>query len=305
MGKEDEEVESITMSLRSRIQELESLNSSLLQRITKLEQMNSTILEERDKAKSKLSTLELDLRLSRLETTKAIQSIKEKTIALTEMQLEIDLVTKSSLEAISQSNATLEAAKDIRVSKRHVEELQAKVDALQEWALASTQSKRLVMERAHELEQKLKILEAEQQSQIDFISSEDAPKVISACSERRLWTKSSSKVIGAGMVVTHVIELGDNVKIAESEVVLLRWKFDVTPMEYDIDFAIYKGKVDTSKKGPLEYLVERRTVHGGAGGEVASAFAIQGACTLEWSNKRSWVRPRAIKFNVEAYAVME
>jgi len=312
--QEQETDDQLLTNLRTRMEELESHNTNLLQRISKIEQMNTTITEERDIAKSKISTLELDLRLSKLETAKAIQALKDKSIALTEMQLEIDLVTKSSLDAISKSNATLEAAKDIRVSKRHCEELQAKVDALQEWALASTEAKRLVLERAHDLENKLKTLELSHKESIDNLTNDDNVKNIAApttTAERRLWSKSSSKVIGAGMAITHCLTLGEDVALADTEVVLLRWKFDVTPMDMDINFAIYKGNItdDNASKGKHasgpEYLVEPRTVHGGAGGEVASAFAIQGACTLEWSNKRSWVRPRAIKFTVDAFAVME
>merc|ERR1711862_298795 len=161
-----------------------------------------------------------------------------------------------------------------------------------------------------------KTLEMQHKQSLDQLESPASASLVNTpvnattSSERRLWSKSSSKVIGAGMIITHCLSLGDDVVLGDAEVVLLRWKFDVTPMDMDIDFAIYKGNItDDSDKGKYasgpEYLVEPRTVHGGAGGEVTSAFAIQGACTLEWSNKRSWVRPRAIKFTVDAFAVME
>ena len=45
-------------------------------------------------------------------------------------------------------------------------------------------------------------------------------------------------------------------------------------------------------------------VLGGGGGEVHSAFVVQNACTLVWSNEHSWVRPRTIKYSIEAFAVM-
>ena len=269
--------ETLITNLRTRMEELEVHNTHLLQRITKLEQSNATLTEERDIAKSKISTLELNVRLSKLETTKAIQALKDKTIGLTEMQFEIDLVTKSSLDAISKSNATLEAAKDIRVSKRHCEELQAKVDALQEWALASTEAKRLVLERAHDLENKLKTLELSHKESIDQLentspsstaNNTNSSTTTSSSSERRLWSKSSSKVIGAGMAITHPLTLGDDIVLADTEVVVLRWKFDVTPMDMEIDFAIYKGNItdssNTTDKGKYtsgpEYLVEPRYV---------------------------------------------
>ena len=51
-------------------------------------------------------------------------------------------------------------------------------------------------------------------------------------------------------------------------------------------------------------LMKSRIVLGGGGGEVQSAFVVQNACTLVWSNEHTWVRPRTIKYSIEAFAVM-
>jgi hypothetical protein len=48
-----------------------------------------------------------------------------------------------------------------------------------------------------------------------------------------------------------------------------------------------------------------RAVTGGAAGEVESAFAVQNACTVLWSNEKSWVRPRSIKYILEIVAVKD
>lgn len=46
-------------------------------------------------------------------------------------------------------------------------------------------------------------------------------------------------------------------------------------------------------------------VTGGAGGETEAAFAVQNSCTLLWSNEKSWVRPRTIKYFVDILAVKD
>lgn len=103
---------------------------------------------------------------------------------------------------------------------------------------------------------------------------------------------------------SQIIELGD-CHIAENETVLLRWKFDITPHDMDIIFSILKGQVEGKRQLRVADSVMRdRHVKGGGGGEVQGAFAVQNSCTLVWSNEHSWVRPRSIRFIIEAYAVM-
>ena len=91
------------------------------------------------------------------------------------------------------------------------------------------------------------------------------------------------------------------------EIVILRWKFDLTPSDLDIVFSILKGRLDNREKNAIKNahsLVRERRVIGGGGGEVEGAFVIQNACTFVFSNEHSWVRPRTIKYEVEAYAIL-
>ena len=46
-----------------------------------------------------------------------------------------------------------------------------------------------------------------------------------------------------------------------------------------------------------------RVITGGAGGETEAAFAVQNTCTLVWSNEKSWVRPRTIKYFADIVAI--
>lgn len=284
----------------------ESLNSTLLAQSSKLETQVETQSHQIQSLQSKNDNLTLELRMSKNETARIQKKVKERSMALTEMQMEIDLVTKASVQANARASESMEVVKNIKTDKKHVDELEAKVDALQEWALASAEAKRLTVERANELEKKLRhyyeMFEKEEDG-IPSVSPTIRGGGSGSTEGRKLWTKSSSKVVGAGMDITFVVPLGDCV-LSPNEMVVLRWKFDIIPGELDIDFSIMKGKYDQSKKRDgADYLIKQRVVVGGAGGEVSGAFAVQNACTLLWSNKRSWVRPRAVKFSCEAYAI--
>jgi transcriptional regulator with XRE-family HTH domain len=121
--------------------------------------------------------------------------------------------------------------------------------------------------------------------------------------ERKLWTRSSSLVVGAGMVGHALLELGQ-VHIEPYETVVLRWKFDLTPGDLDIYFSVLKGVCEDKKsQRGADACLRHRHVQGGGGGDVSGAFAKQNACTLLWSNEMSWVRPRTIKWTVDALAI--
>lgn len=102
----------------------------------------------------------------------------------------------------------------------------------------------------------------------------------------------------------HVIELGE-CHLQDNETVLLRWQFDITPSDTNTVFTILKGRC-TDKKDlrDADAVLKQRLVQGGAGGEVQGAFAVKNACTLVWSNANAWIRPRSIKYTVDAFAVM-
>ena len=99
---------------------------------------------------------------------------------------------------------------------------------------------------------------------------------------------------------------GEN-QVMDFETVILKWKFDITPNDLDIIFSMLKGRFDNRDKNNMKNahaLIRESRVVSGGGGEVQGAFVIQNACTLVWSNEHSWVRPRTIKYEVEAFAVV-
>jgi len=325
---------------KSRITHLETLNTSLHTSYTHLEQTHKSLHTNHSHLKNTLTNTQLELRMSKMETDHAQRTLREKEAMVNEMQLEINLVTQSAVEANKRAAEGYEVAQSVRMDKEYVDGLEAKVVALQDWALASTESKQLTMERCRglegrvgELESMVELLKRTSGSGGNggsgggegMISLEDGMMNIndliplkkvsgatgsSASSlastqggERILWTKSSSLVVGAGMVGHSFIELG-SVQIESYETVTLRWKFDLTREEEDIYFSILKGICeDKRKQRSADACFRSRHVKGGGGGDVSGAFAVQNACTLVWSNEMSWFRPKTIKWTVEAVAI--
>ena len=252
-------------------------------------------------ANLKMSNLQLELRMAKMETQNALRSMKICQSEKSEMALEINLVTRSSMEANARAAEGMEVAKSAKTDKAYVDGLRSKVSALQEWAVASSQAKEAIIEQNKMLERKLLEYEKnvdDSDSKSECSSPGDDNKTV----ERLLWTKASSLVVGAGTLQSREIELGVN-KVMDFETVILKWKFDIVPAE-DIHFSILKGKVDMKNKKNADAVFRDRVVVGGGGGEVQGAFAIQNACTLVWSNEHSWVRPRAVKYSIQAFAIM-
>jgi hypothetical protein len=327
----------------SRIAHLESLNSSLQGRCLNLERAHGGLVHEQQSSRNALANMQLELRMSRMETEHANRCLREKDAIVAEMQLEIDLVTRSAVDANKRAAEGMEAAQGARSDREYVSGLEAKVVALQEWALASTESKRLSSERCRGLESRVKELERairkiHSSSGVGGVVENvdgtpmsldggdmSAPLVVNTVGwnkarrpssgslsgssrggddqERRLWTRSSSLVVGAGMVGHASLELG-KIHIEPYETVILRWKFDLTPGDLDIYFSILKGVCEDKKsQRSADACFRHRHVKGGGGGDVTGAFAKQNACTLLWSNEMSWVRPRTIKWTVDAVAI--
>jgi len=325
---------------KSRITHLESLNTSLHNRYNHLEHTHKSLLNEQIQSKNTITNLQLELRMSKMEIDHALRSLREKDAIVTEMQLEINLVTQSAVEANKRAMEGMEVVQSVRMDKEYVDGLEAKVVALQDWALASTESKQLTIERCRGLERRVKELEQmvellQQRNNKNgggndggdeegLLSLDDGMNINdlipirkvggSSCSsvassqgggssERKLWTKSSSLVVGAGMVGQTFIELG-SVQIESYETVILRWKFDLTREEEDIYFSILKGICeDKRKQRGADACFRNRHVKGGGGGDVSGAFAVQNACTMVWSNEMSWFRPKTIKWTVDAVAI--
>ena len=321
---------------KARVAQLESLQQSLQNRNGHLERTHKSLMSELQGAKNSLTNVNLELRMSKMETEHALRTLREKEATMTEMQLEIDLVAKSAAEANRRAVEGIEAVKSVKFDKEYVEGLEAQVAALQEWALASTESKRLTSERCHgledrvqELEEMITMLSKERNSgelvvddngglDMEASSIISTPKRSASSSivvndsigapshERKLWTKSSSLVVGAGMVGHAFLELGsqEEIKIQPYETVVLRWKFDLTPSDLDIYFSVLKGMCgDKKSQRSADACLKNRHVQGGGGGEVSGAFAVKNSCTLLWSNEMSWIRPRTIKWTVDAVAV--
>lgn len=234
---------------QTRIERLENLNTALLHRSSQLEQQAKILQQERNTAISQAERLSLELRMAQMEADNASRSMQDKLQSLQEMQLEIDLVTKASMDANVRAVKGEEAAKSVQTDREMVKQLQAQVQALQEWALASAEAKRLTQERARVLEEKLRAIELK-----------DAAGALIDAGERSLSVKTSSLVIGAGDVGFAVFELGEHAQQLKSgERILLRWKFDITPAELSVDLNLMKGRCDdVQKRFRADYLIKDR-----------------------------------------------
>ena len=235
-----------------------------------------------------------------MEAEQASRTLQDKTASLQEMQLELELVTRASASAKARAEQEQERIQHATTDRQHVVDLESQVAALQEWALAANEAKSLAQERVRLLETQVRTLQGSHgQSHPKHAALENS-------AERVLFSKPGSIVVGAGDQACTVVELSaDDVKSVKfSERVILRWRFDLVQDDAQIDFSILKSKCETKpKQKAADYLVRDRPVVGGAAGETENAFAIQNACTLLWSNSKAWIRPKTVRYNVEAIAV--
>jgi DNA repair exonuclease SbcCD ATPase subunit len=275
---------------RTRIEKLEKLNSAMMSRSTQIESTTRTLQAERDEARYANDRVQMELRMAKMEAEHATRAMQDKAASLDEMQMEIDLVLKANAKAISRAAAGEEAASSFKTDKQKVQQLEVQVQALQEWALASAESKRLVQERCRILENKLK--------QIQGRSPEENN------AENILFKMHRSMVIGAGDVGKTFIELGDHAMTEDARFVVLRWKFDFSPSDQAIGFNILKGKCETAaEQNKASYLIKDRVITAGAGGETELAFTTDNACTILWTNYQSWVRPRTVTYSIEVVSL--
>jgi uncharacterized protein with PIN domain len=276
---------------KARIEKLESLNSSMMSRSTQLEATAKILQKEGDDARDLTSRLQLELRMAQMEAEQAMRAMQDKAASLEEMQIEIDLVTKASAKASVRAAKGEEAAHSFKTDKQRVQQLESQVQALQEWALASAEAKRLMQERCKILENKLKMLQGRPLGDGDS-------------REKILFTKSASMVVGAGDNGIIVFDLGQHAATVDVRFVVLRWKFDFSPSDLTIDFNLLKGKCETAaEQKKADYLIKDRVIQGGAGGETEGAFNVDNACTILWSNAKSWVRPRTVKYAVDVVSL--
>jgi len=278
---------------KSRIEKLETLNSAMMSRSTQLEEGAKTLQSERDEARNTVKRLQMELRMAKLEADQAQRAMMDKVASLEEMQIEIDLVTKANAKATVRAAKGEEAAISLKTDKNHIQQLESQVQALKEWAMASAEAKQLMKERCRMLESKLNI----QQGGPNIGDDQSGP-------EKLLFTKKGSLVIGAGDMRPLLISLGEHAMSVDSRFVILRWKFDSTPSDLYVDFNIMKGRCETSAEyAKADYLIKDRAIMGGAGGETEGAFNIDSTCTFLWSNIKSWIRPRTVKYEIDIVAL--
>ncbi len=279
---------------KSRIEKLETLNSAMMSRSTQLEEGAKTLQSERDEALSTVKRLQMELRMAKLEADQAQRAMMDKVASLEEMQIEIDLVTKANAKASVRAAKGEEAANSLKTEKNHIQQLESQVQALKEWAMASAEAKQLMKERCRLLENKLRSQQGRPQDSGD---DDGSP-------EKLLFTKKGSAVIGAGDMRSLVISLGEHAQTVDSRFVILRWKFDSTPSDLYVDFNIMKGECKTSSDyAKADYLIKDRAIMGGAGGETEGAFNLDSTCTFLWSNVKSWIRPRTVKYEIQIVAL--
>ncbi|CAB9505845.1 expressed unknown protein [Seminavis robusta] len=271
---------------RARLSKLESLNSALNHRSAQLEAEAKEQKRLRDDSQQIVSRLELELKMSKMETAQAQREAEENASSLKEMQMEIDMVTKASVKNSALAAQGQQIVNSSKTDRKHVVQLEGQVQALKEWALASGESKRLAMERVSQLENKLKLQGADMDSSLTDIGSTTA---------KLIFSKSGSLVVGAGDVGKFVVSLEG--QFTADKRLVLGWKFDATPIDCTTEFSVIKGKDVTDPKAAT-YMINERPVVGGAAGELEGAFE-DGHCTLQWSNKKSWIRPRTVKVTVQ------
>jgi hypothetical protein len=265
---------------KERITKLEKLNETLERQVRKLEADLAECKGILEGTVQKLQSAELERRISVMEADAARSLATEKTAQLQEMQLEIDLVTKSAQKTAMRFQAADEKIKTAASDKQLIQHLQDKNKALTEWATAANQVKTLAQERVRLLEAKLN------HGKPSDSGGDDQDQ------ERVLCTQKGSFVVGAGDSQSRTVMLDNDMAktVRFSERVVLRWTFDLMTEDADIMFRIVKGKNDA--------IVTDRLVTGGAAGETENAFDVGRDCTLTWSNRKSWIRPRTVKFNI-------
>ena len=98
--------------------------------------------------------------MATMETENAKRSLSSKTACLAEMKMEIDLVTRSAMDANARVAEGIEVAESAKTDKAQVDELRSRVAALQEWAIASAAAKEVITEENKMLERKLQEYES-------------------------------------------------------------------------------------------------------------------------------------------------
>jgi hypothetical protein len=245
---------------KAQCQKLESLNTNLLNRANRLDKLHEEMANQREEMERNMALLTAELRSTKAELDHTLLQQKEYVAKSAEMQMEIDFLTKASLQSNQQLVRVLEQqqrtqhhhslttnALSSESVKQQQKEMEAKVTALTEWALASAEAKQLAVEHAKHLEHKVHELMDQLEQQRRHLHLEDtslhttstggkedyAQGLLAELSskERKLWSEHSSMVIGAGLEGSYLLEYRTDAPLHEGELILVRWKFDITPSD--------------------------------------------------------------------------
>ena len=326
--KRIETLEQYNATLVSRSTQLENQYTNSKHTVTELAQKISHIELEK-----KMAQMEVDHMTKQLQYNQSSLDEMQLEIELLSKQSTIQQTAahrRGVMEGDMKQQQQQQQHHANRTSNRSdpelIQHLQEQVKALEEWAIASNHAKTIANDRIRLLEQQLA---AKQQSVgpttsvITDVSSRSTGSTSDVHIGRSdghsnnasmndgngewvLDTRKASIVIGAGDVGIVLFELNpDQLKSVNSftQRIALRWRFDILQgSDSDITFTILKGKCTTAaQRRNADTMIQNRMVKGGAGGEIdENAFSIHRSCTIVWSNQHSWIRPRTIKYILEA-----
>jgi hypothetical protein len=313
---------------KQRIEKLEQLNTSLVHRSGQLESQYNQAKRTIDELMNKISHLELEKRMAQMEAEQAHRQMQQNQSSLQEMQMEIELISQSAHKAAIRAATEKDRNKSMQSDFVTIQQLQEQMKALEEWAMASNQAKTLANDRIRLLEGQVRGYQAQLHHHQHATStgatsdmaipgsiavSTDSSTITPVANENAtnefvLDTRKASLVIGAGDVGVCVFELDTDLLKSSvntfTQRIVLRYTFDLLPNDTDIVFSLYKGSCQTkSQRRNADTYIKDRMVKSGAGGEVDDAFSIGRACTLIWSNEHSWIRPRTVKYTIDAIVV--
>jgi len=308
---------------RDQLKHMENLNLSLIGFTSKLKLENIKLWEERESEQLKINNIHLELQMARMETMNAISTMRENAAIFSEMQLEIDLVSQYGAGFKSHISEGMKSTRFRKINNAYVDKLEENIPPLREWVVVSSTTKEIskgnnktlgmklnnIRERI--LNKDLRQLKNLQNFQSSLSNSFDEGHVTDYgintngfISEKKLWSKESTVVIGAGMIWLETISLND-CNITRNENLLLRWSFNVIPQYMDVTFSILKGKFNENDRisRHVDAFIRNRRINGGDG-DVEKVFDEYNVCSLLWSNKHSWVRPKSVKYVIEVYDII-
>ena len=150
---------------KKRMETLEQYNATLVQRCSQLEHQSMSWKRTNTELTQAISHLELEKKMAHMQVDQMTKQLQYQQSSLDEMQLEIDLLQQQ------QQSSTIQQQQAVNRSQQHsnhphsknnpqqqqqlIQHLQEKVQALEEWAVASNHAKAIANDRIHLLEEQL------------------------------------------------------------------------------------------------------------------------------------------------------